>query len=69
MSRQEHMQWCKDRALAYVGKDNQEACNSMLSDLGKHDGTAPSQQMGFMLMMTVNRLDDQAVREFINGFG
>lgn len=69
MNRSEHMEWCKKRALEYVDAGNgREACMSMLSDLGKHPETASSQNMGGMLMLTVNMNDLNDVRRFIVGF-
>lgn len=45
MTRAEHLQWCKDRAMEYVrAGDYQQAVASMLSDLSKHDETAASSQ-------------------------
>lgn len=50
MTRQEHMQWCKDRALEYVAQgDFDQALASMVSDLGKHADTKGSVQIGAML--------------------
>lgn len=53
MTRQEHLQWCKDRALEYVKVgDNDSALASMLSDLAKHPETAGSvKSCGPMAMM------------------
>ena len=52
MNRSEHLQWCKERALAYVDEgSNQDAMTSMISDLGKHSGTESSAQIGFSLGM------------------
>ena len=68
-TRQEHMRWCKDRAHKYIKAGNgQEAITSMLSDLRKHEGTAPSVQIAFSLMMMTNPKDMDAVREFVDGF-
>lgn len=76
-TREEHLAWCKRRALeyldlpAYEGRmpnqdDIRDACASMLSDLGKHSGTARLQELGFLLMMAV-RTPDEA-RRFVEGF-
>ncbi len=69
MNRQEHLQWCKDRANEYIKVgDGQEAMSSMISDLRKHEGTESSVQMGFMLMMTTPAHDLGAVKRFVDGF-
>jgi hypothetical protein len=41
ISRAEHLEWCKKRALEYVNRgDTSQAFASMGSDLGKHPETA-----------------------------
>lgn len=68
-TRQEHMKWCKERALEYCDNgDGAQAIASMLSDLRKHPETAPSAGLGATLMLTVNRGDMASVRRFIEGF-
>lgn len=50
MTREQHLKWCKDRAMEYVrAGDFDQAFASMMSDLSKHDDTRPSVQIGFML--------------------
>lgn len=45
MTRAEHLQWCKNRAMEYVrAGDLQQTVTSMLSDLSKHEETAASSQ-------------------------
>ena len=70
-TRQEHLQWCKDRALAYVDAGNpQEAYASMASDMTKHPETEHHAgiQLGLGLMM-IGSLDTEAeMRKFIEGF-
>lgn len=70
-TRQEHLQWCKDRALEYCDRgDTKNAFASMVSDLGKHPETAghagimlgTMQLMGGMLSTPVE------MRKFIEGF-
>ena len=39
MTREEHLDWCKKRALAYLPMDPMEAMTSMMSDLTKHAET------------------------------
>ena len=72
MTRQEHLQWCKDRAMKYVGTgDLNSAVTSMLSDLGKHDETRASSegvlaQMGMMELMRGPSKD--SIARYIQGF-
>ena len=55
MTRSEHMQWAKDRALEYVKSgDLQGAFASMASDVTKHPETqhhAQTNQLGMMQLM------------------
>ena len=67
----EHLQWCKDRALSYVGfGDLTQALTSMYSDLGKHPETQghPGIQLGVMEQMAGLLRTEDKVREFIEGF-
>lgn len=66
-TRAEHLQWCKDRALAYLPDDPDQAFASMVSDLSKHDETQGhiGAGLGLQLMMTGNMGD---MRKFIEGF-
>lgn len=70
MNRQEHMNWCKKRALDYLPKDPDQAMASMTSDLGKHEETVghPAIQLMFGLKMTNNLNSSREVRKFIEGF-
>jgi hypothetical protein len=71
MTRQEHLDWCKKRALEYVDrKDTEQAFASMMSDLGKHEETAGhiAIQLGMMLMLGGHLSAPEEMREFINGF-
>ncbi len=71
MTRQEHLEWCKERALAYLDTgDLLNAITSMMSDLQKHDETklrpdSPLIQIGLMSVMSG---DQEGVRRFIVGF-
>ena len=70
-TRAEHLQWCKDRALAYVeANDLTNAFASMGSDLGKHPETTehPGMMLGMSLMMTGALNNAAAMRKFIEGF-
>lgn len=70
MTRAEHLQWCKDRALEYldVGDLNQ-AATSMISDMSKHPETAgyPEALNQLVMLELLNRNAD-GVRRCIEGF-
>lgn len=71
MTRQEHLAWCKQRALEYVDKgDTTNAWASMASDLTKHPETEKHAaiQLGMMLLMSGQLSTPDKMREFINGF-
>ena len=70
-TRQEHIAWCKQRALAYLDLDVADpthAVTSMVSDLGKHPETADMQ--GWVGRMGIDALLSSTadVRRFIEGF-
>lgn len=70
MTRDEHLQWCKDRALEYVKDgDLEQAVTSMMSDLSKHsDFRGPTYSMLLMVGMMDIPKGPEAVRRWINGF-
>ena len=71
MTRAEHLQWAKARALEYVeAGDIEQAFSSMASDLNKHDETMghPGVQMGMMLLIGGHLSQSEKMREFIEGF-
>ena len=71
MNREEHMQWCKRRAIEYVDAgDLDQALSSMLSDLGKHGETSqhPAGQLMLMMRMGGHLSTPHEMRKFINGF-
>ena len=71
ISRADHLDWCKRRALEYVdANDLDQAMASMLSDLNKHDETRGHAGGEIMLMLKMGgRLTTASeMREFINGF-
>ena len=71
MSRAEHLDWCKRRALEYVEVgDLDQAFASMASDLGKHPETAghPGIRLGMGLCMGGHLRSQDDIRRFINGF-
>lgn len=71
ITRDEHLQWCKDRALEYVtAGDLQQALASMLSDLRKHPETAQhiGIPLGSRLMMTGHLNTSADMRNWIESF-
>jgi hypothetical protein len=71
MTRAEHLNWAKQRALEYVNDgDIANAIASLLSDLGKHPETAEHGAIGFtgMLMLGGHLNHPDEVRTLIEGF-
>jgi hypothetical protein len=69
--REEHMKWCKQRALEYVDRgDLSQALASMTSDLGKHPETENHAgiQLAVRLLMSGLLTTEEDFRKFINGF-
>lgn len=70
-TREEHLQWCKQRALEYLERGQvKEALTSMFSDLDKHEETRDHKgiAIGVQLMMIGSLNSPQRAREFILGF-
>jgi len=70
-TRADHLEWCKQRALAYVDAgDCSQAWASMVSDLGKHEETAGhvAIRLGTLLLVGGNLSQPDKMREFIEGF-
>ena len=73
-SRDEHLQWCKKRALEYLEPGPyfsiQDALASMASDLGKHPDTArhAAIELGMMMLMSGKLNTAEEMRKFIEGF-
>lgn len=70
-SREQHLEWCKKRALAYVDQEYpQEALSLMISDLRKHPKTAdhPGIALALGRMAFGDLTAKDQVREFIEGF-
>lgn len=73
-TREEHMRWCKERALEYLKPGPyfsvDEAMASMLSDLGKHDETRNHVAGELMLRMRMaGKLNTPSeMKKFIEGF-
>lgn len=72
MTREEHLEWAKQRALAYLdGGDPRQGFTSMLSDLTKHPDLKDhiGGKMGVGFMMLPGWIDNTAeVRRWIVGF-
>lgn len=69
MTRDEHMAWCKKRALEYFDAgDLNNAVTSMLSDLSKHDETRGIGEKLGMLGIFAMQGGSREVRRFIEGF-
>lgn len=71
MTREEHLAWCKKRAMEYVETGHlQDAVVSMLSDLNKHPDLAKSCEKwaGPLGLWALMRKDRQRVVDFIQGF-
>jgi hypothetical protein len=69
-TREEHLQWCKDRALEYWRKgDLENACVSMVSNLSKHDETRNYHLtlLAIGIIYTSNK-DYDGMRRWIEGF-
>lgn len=71
MTREEHIAWCKERAIQEMDfyKDPKQAVISMMSDLNKHPETSGTalQALCTMQLMKTN-LTRQEVIKFIDGF-
>ena len=71
MTRDEHLQWAKDRALEYADKgDVANALSSITSDLNKHPETKGHSGLELMGMLAVSgHLNSPAeLRRYIEGF-
>jgi hypothetical protein len=71
VTRAEHLEWCKRRALAYVDAgDNQQAFASMASDLNKHPETQghSALELGMMMLIGGHLDSSDQMRRFIDGF-
>lgn len=73
MNRQEHLQWCKDRAMQYVrAGDLQQGFTSMCSDVTKHNETAithkSTNELGMRLLMAGQLETAEAMTKWIQGY-
>jgi hypothetical protein len=68
MDRVEHLQWAKDRALAYLPADVNQAMTSFVSDLGKHDELRGHPVEDLIIMHAMSGLlDERTCRQLIQG--
>ena len=71
MTRAEHLEWSKTRALELLDTgDIPQAFTSMMSDLGKHDELREHSaiSLGAQLMFSGHLDTEQRMRKFIVGF-
>jgi len=71
MNREEHLQWCKDRAMVYVrNNDLKNAFASFASDMRKHPETSNHLALGIgtRLMMNGNLNSQSEMEKWILGF-
>jgi len=71
LRRQEHLEWCKKRAIEYIeNNDLAQAFTSFQSDMTKHPETAnhPALQFGALLFFTQNLSKPFQMKEWIDGF-
>jgi len=72
MTREQHLQWCKDRALEYIhAGDIANGLTSMLSDIRKHPDTDSPAMASLCMMTTImaGRIKTtEEAEKFINGF-
>jgi len=71
-TREEHLKWCKERAIAEMDyyKDPSKAIVSMMSDIRKHPETASESLMALctMQLMTKPHMSRQEAINFLDGF-
>ena len=71
MTRDEHLDWCKRRALAYVDAgDLRQAFASIISDLSKHPETKDHRmaEIGMSMLLAGHLESREQMRNFITGF-
>lgn len=69
-TRQEHLEWCKKRALEYLDRgDVREAVTSMMSDMQKHEETKfTSPALNALGIMAIQSNSVSEARRYIVGF-
>lgn len=65
----EHLAWCKDRALHYAERGKlKEAVASMCSDYEKWPNTKINGSLVMLAMLYISQQDIDGVRRWITGF-
>lgn len=68
-TREEHLVWCKERALEYLNRgDLQNAVTSMGSDLQKHPALECPPHLLMLGGIRAMNFDTEGVRKWIEGF-
>ena len=71
MTVEEHLEWCKKRALEYIDRGQvDEGLTSMMSDMSKHPETNNPglNQLTLGLMMVGSLSTPEQARKHINGY-
>jgi len=71
MTRQEHLDWCKKRAIEYLDNgDVNQAWASMVSDMAQHLELSGHSaiSLGMQMLIGGHLSSDDAMRKFILGF-
>lgn len=68
MARDEHLAWCKERALQYLPRNPADAMTSMMSDLQKHPELKDHIGLAIAPMFYGGHNDPEQVRRWIVGF-
>ena len=73
MNREDHLDWCKRRALEYVeAGDIEQALASMARDLAQHEETRPhvanTCPLGLLLLLSGRMQTKAEARKWIEGF-
>jgi len=69
MNRDEHVAWCKRRALEYVAAGLlDQAVASMASDMSQHPETIMPPELAYLGVLDAQAGDADAVNRWINGF-
>jgi hypothetical protein len=69
MTREEHVEWCKARAMEYYNQgDMQNAVTSMASDMNKREDTRVAHVLIMLGMLHLTNHDDREIKRWIEGF-
>lgn len=72
MTREEHLKWCKERAIAEMDfyKDASKGIISLMSDLGKHPETDSEALITLCTVQLITKpyMSRQEAIDFIDGF-